>query len=73
MFFIELTSSSNGDKFIGNVSLLQRVVSTAKGAYVVGWNNNGGFEVKESYEEIIEKINARLATVNRLPKSKKCK
>jgi uncharacterized protein YlzI (FlbEa/FlbD family) len=69
MCFIELTSF-NGKKFIGNVNLLQAVYCQDKGAYVVGWNNNGGFEVKESYEEIIEKINANLAKVNRLPKSK---
>jgi uncharacterized protein YlzI (FlbEa/FlbD family) len=69
MCFIELTNY-NGKKFIGNVNLLQAVYCQDKGAYVVGWNNNGGFEVKESYEEIIEKINANLAKVNRLPKSK---
>ena len=69
MCFIELTTLE-GKKFIGNVNLLQRVIATEKGAYVVGWNNNGGFDVKESYEEIIEKINANLAKVNRLPKSK---
>lgn len=69
MCFIELTTLE-GKKFIGNVNLLQRVIATEKGSYVVGWNNNGGFDVKESYEDIIEKINANLAKVNRLPKSK---
>ena len=55
--FIELTIP-NGTKFIGNINLLQRVFINDKGnACVVGWNNNGHFEVKESYEEIKRKIN----------------
>ena len=50
--FIELTMP-NGTKFIGNINLLQRVFVNDKGnTCVVGWNNNGHFEVKESYEEI---------------------
>jgi len=66
MNFIELTNT-DGSKFIGNINLLQRVCRTSKGTtYVVGWSNNGGFEVKETYEEVIAKINARLAGVNRL-------
>jgi len=66
MIFIELTTL-DGKKFIGNVNLLQQVFVTREGkTAVVGWNNNGFFEVKESYEEVIEKINARLAKVNRL-------
>jgi uncharacterized protein YlzI (FlbEa/FlbD family) len=69
MNFIELTTS-DGTKFIGNINLLQRVADSSNGqngnAYVVGWNNNGGFYVRESYEEIIEKINSRLAGTNRL-------
>lgn len=55
--FIELTMT-NGKKFIGNLSLLQRVSHderTGK-AYVTGWNNNGGFEVNETYEQVIELI-----------------
>lgn len=55
MNFIELTKE-NGMKFIGNVNLLERVVEQEKGCYVIGWNNNGGFLVRESYEEIIQKI-----------------
>lgn len=56
MNFIELTTL-DGKKFIGNVNLLQRVFVTSKGeTAVVGWNNNGFFEVKESYAEVIEKI-----------------
>jgi uncharacterized protein YlzI (FlbEa/FlbD family) len=66
MIFIELTTL-DGKKFIGNVNLLQKVFVTKEGkTAVVGWNNNGFFEVKESYEEVIEKINARLSKVNRL-------
>lgn len=56
MNFIELTTE-NGKKFIGNVHLLQRVFVTTDGKTgVVGWNNNGFFEVKESYEEVINKL-----------------
>jgi len=55
--FIELTMP-NDQKFIGNINLLQRVFVDSKGnTCVVGWNNNGYFEVKESYEEIKRKIN----------------
>ena len=56
MIFIELTTL-DGKEFIGNVNLLQRVFVTSEGkTAVVGWNNNGFFEVKESYAEVIEKI-----------------
>ena len=56
MNFIELTTE-DGKKFIGNVHLLQRVFVTKEGKTgVVGWNNNGYFEIKESYEEVISKI-----------------
>jgi uncharacterized protein YlzI (FlbEa/FlbD family) len=56
MNFIELTYE-DGKKFIGNVHLLQRVFVTDKGKTgVVGWNNNGYFEIKESYEEVINKL-----------------
>ena len=56
MNFIELTTE-NGKKFIGNVHLLQRVFVTTDGkTAVVGWNNNGYFEIKESYEEVISKL-----------------
>lgn len=57
--FIELTS--NGKKFIGNVNLLQRVFLNDTGkTCVVGWNNNGYFEVDETYEEVIEKLDNRM-------------
>jgi len=56
MNFIELTME-DGKKFIGNVHLLQRVFITTEGkTAVVGWNNNGYFEIKESYEEVINKL-----------------
>jgi len=55
--FIELTS--NGETFIGNINLLKRVFVNAEGqTCVVGWNNNGYFEIDESYSEVIEKINS---------------
>lgn len=66
MNFIELTDL-NGKRFIGNINELKRVFVNEKDqTCVVGWNNNGYFEVQESYEEVIEKVNARLAGVNRL-------
>ena len=64
--FIELSTKSNG-KFIGNVNLLKRVFKNQDGVVcVVGWNNNGYFEIEETYEQVIEKINARDIKVNRL-------
>lgn len=55
--FIELTILKGQGKFIGNVNLLQGVGVNSNGdTYVIGWNNNGGFEVVEDYEEVIEKI-----------------
>jgi uncharacterized protein YlzI (FlbEa/FlbD family) len=66
MNFIELTDLK-GKRFIGNINELKRVfVDDKDQTCVVGWNNNGYFEVQESYEEVIEKVNARLAGVNRL-------
>jgi hypothetical protein len=66
MNFIELTML-DGQKFIGNINLLQMVFVDSKGnTCVVGWNNNGYFEVKESYEQVLIKVDARLAGVNRL-------
>lgn len=65
MNFIELTMEDNS-KFIGNVALLKRVFTDKDGkTCIVGWSNNGAIEVKESYEAVITKINANLATVNR--------
>ena len=64
--FIELSTKREG-KFIGNVNELKRVFTNKDGkTCVVGWNNNGFFEIEETYEEVIEKINTRLAEVNRL-------
>jgi hypothetical protein len=56
--FIELTALDN-KKFIGNVDLLLQVAKAKNGnAIVVGWNNNGGFQVKETYEEVLNIIDA---------------
>jgi hypothetical protein len=58
MNFIELTQ--NGKKFSGNINLLQRVIDNGSGAKttVIGWNNNGGFEVDENYQTVVGLINA---------------
>jgi hypothetical protein len=69
MNFIELTNT-DGTKFIGNTSLLQRVFIDMYGkTRVVGWSNspshNGSIVVMETYEEVIRKIDAQLAGVNR--------
>lgn len=55
--FIELTME-NGKKFIANVSRIDRVVDDIekRGAYISGLTNNGGFYVKETYKEVLEKI-----------------
>lgn len=54
--FIELTTKKEG-KFIGNVNQLKRVfVKDDDVVCVVGWNNNGYFEIEETYNEVIEKI-----------------
>lgn len=49
--FIELTST-RGNKFLGNVKLLQAVINSDESRRVIGWNNNGGIEVKETYDDI---------------------
>ena len=63
--FIELTTKEG--KFIGNLNQLKRVfVDRSSGmTCVVGWNNNGYFEIEETYEEVIEKINNRIHKVLR--------
>lgn len=59
--FIELTYVE-GKKFKGNICLLQRYspINEVR-CYVVGWNNNGGFEVLESYEEVTKLIEEALS------------
>ena len=65
MIFIELSTKEG--KFIGNVNELKRVFINKDGkTCVVGWNNNGSFEIEETYEEVIEKLNAILEKVSRL-------
>jgi len=56
--FIELTAPDN-TKFIGNVDLLLQVTKASDGnAIVLGWTNNGGKKVKETYEEVLKIIDA---------------
>jgi sporulation protein YlmC with PRC-barrel domain len=65
MIFIELSTKEG--KFIGNVNELKRVFTNKDGkTCVVGWNNNGYFEIEETYEEVIAKINASSGKVKRL-------
>jgi hypothetical protein len=61
--FIELTMlGSDERKFMGNINLLQAYARTSNGkfTYVIGWSNNGGFDVKESYEEVTKLIEKAL-------------
>jgi hypothetical protein len=63
--FIELTLL-NGEVFIGNLDRLTLVTNTYDGsAVVVQFDGIDAIKVKETYEKIIEKINARTARVNR--------
>jgi len=65
MNYIELTST-DGNPVTGNINLLKRVfVDTNGNTCISGWNNNGYIEVKESYEEVISMLNARIAGVYR--------
>jgi hypothetical protein len=66
--FIELTSSE-GNKFIANVSQIKRIVDTKgsdknENTFIVGINNNGGLYVKESYEDIHKAICEKLRLHN---------
>jgi len=55
--FIELTAKE-GYIFSGNVNLLERILDKgAEGSYVVGWNNNGGFAIKDKYKDVMKKLN----------------
>ena len=60
--FIELTTTDKYGEVVrlsGNVNLLQRVYERAdKTVMVAGWNNNGGFDVLETYDEVMAKIKA---------------
>lgn len=55
--FIELTQN-NGVKFLANVHRIDRVIPEQKidGCYISGLTNNGGVNVKESYEEVLSAI-----------------
>jgi hypothetical protein len=66
--FIELTSSE-GNKFIANVSQIKRIVDTKgsnknENTFITGINNNGGLYVKESYEDIQKAIYEKLRLSN---------
>lgn len=66
--FIELTSSE-GYKFIANVSQIKRIVDTKgsdknENTFITGINNNGGLYVKESYEDIQKSIYEKLRLSN---------
>jgi uncharacterized protein YlzI (FlbEa/FlbD family) len=67
MNFIEFTEL-DGKKFIGNINLIQRVYVTNKGiTAVIGWNSPGyPHFIKESYQNVLEKINATLLSINTL-------
>lgn len=68
--FIELNTKGYG-KFIGNVNLLQRVFINREGVTcVVGWNNNGYFEIQETYEEVLAKIEALGIEINKTQNQK---
>jgi microcystin degradation protein MlrC len=59
--FIELTWK--GQKFLGNVSQIKCIddrKSPEGNTYISGLNNNGGFYVEESYEEIKTAIETQL-------------
>ena len=64
--FIELTHDS-GEKFLAGLSHIQRLIDSKdkkpnQNAYIVGLNNNGGFYIRETYEEVKEKL-AKVATI----------
>jgi hypothetical protein len=66
MNFIELTFDEDGTSFIGNVNMLQAVYVNRKGkTSIIGWGD-GVIVVKETYEDVIRKVNAKFAGVNRI-------
>ena len=70
--FIELTTD-NGDIFLANVSEIQRIINSPgerqnQNTYIVGLNNNGGFYIRESYEDIKKALYNKLRLHNPLIK-----
>lgn len=70
--FIELTTD-NGDIFLANVSEIKRIVNSPgerqnQNTYIVGLNNNGGFYIRESYEDIKKALYDKLRLHNPLIK-----
>jgi len=59
MNFIELTSA-DGTPFIGNINLLQLVYQKDGIVFLAGWHNGADLQVRESYEVVLNKINAHL-------------
>ncbi len=54
--FIELTNPS-GEKFLAGVLHIQRIIEKPnENTYIGGLTNNGGICVKETYQEVLEKI-----------------
>ena len=59
--FIELTSE-DGKKFLAGLLQIQRIIDDSKGkepnqnTYIGGLTNNGGIYVKETYAEVLKKI-----------------
>jgi hypothetical protein len=69
MIFIELTDGNTGKKFLANVQLAQRFLDSeetisnsrsfekANGkSYISGLTNNGGFYIRETYQEVKQKL-----------------
>lgn len=66
--FIELTMP-NGDKFLGNISSINRIINTIgdnknENTYITGLNNNGGFYIQERYEDIQKALYDKLRLHN---------
>ena len=51
--FIELTLM-NGNKFLANIAKIEKVVENKETnrVSITGLNNNGGFEIKETYTQV---------------------
>jgi len=57
--FIELTAI-DGSKFLAGLLHIQRIIDKGDepnvNTYIVGLSNNGGIYVRETYEEVLSKI-----------------
>lgn len=57
MAYIELTGTRSGKKFLANVNRADRFLDESgdkpnENCYVSGLTNNGGFYIRETYEEV---------------------